>query len=209
VFVRSGDAPETKRMHKQLPPRTVIPSIRISSPEQRGNLFYTERCQGCHGPNRDGVADPKIVGVDRFKTIVTKGQGQMPAFTDLTPENLDALAAFISNPAAGAVPGRGGRGAQGSLSGGGGQGDRMPYPAGVPRYFGAYGGRIIGPNNLPATAPPWTTLTAYDLNEGTIKWQAPLGTVPYLAAKGIRNTGGIKLGLTANHNGPVATAGGL
>jgi quinoprotein glucose dehydrogenase len=138
----------------------------------------------------------------------------MPAFPDLTSEELDALAAFISNPEDGVLPaGRGGRGYSGELSGGGhgsSRGDRVPYPEGLPRYFGAYGGRIVGASDsLPATAPPWTTLTAYDLNEGTIKWQIPLGTVPLLAAKGIKNTGTVKVGLTANHVGPVVTAGGL
>ena len=50
----------------------------------------------------------------------------------------------------------------------------------------------------------WTTLTAYDLNEGAIKWSIPLGEVPELAARGIGNTG--------THYpkvGPVITAGGL
>src|SRR5579862_7928365 len=53
--------------------------------------------------------------------------------------------------------------------------------------------------------PPWTQLTAYDLNQGTIKWQIPVGTVPALAAKGITNTGAYR----ASKNGPVVTAGGL
>src|SRR6185369_508214 len=43
-----------------------------------------------------------------------------------------------------------------------------------------------------------------DLNLGTIKWKIPLGEVPSLAAKGIKNTG-------AHYPkvGPVVTAGGL
>jgi quinoprotein glucose dehydrogenase len=53
--------------------------------------------------------------------------------------------------------------------------------------------------------PPWTQLTAYDLNQGTIRWQIPMGTVPALAAKGIANTGAYR----ASKNGPVVTAGGL
>ena len=47
-------------------------------------------------------------------------------------------------------------------------------------------------------------MTAYDLNEGTIKWKIPLGEVPELAAKGIKNTGTHYPKL-----GPVVTAGGL
>ncbi|MEP6717157.1 MAG: c-type cytochrome [Terriglobia bacterium] len=166
------------------------------TPEQEGNSLYMQRCQTRHGPDRNGVANPKEIGTERFKTIIAKGQGgQMPAFTDLTPPRLGALAAYISNPAAGALPpgrgGGGGRGNAGALSGGGGTTDRMSWPEGLPRYFGGYGGRIVGTaDSLPAMAPPWTTLTAYDLNEGTIKWQIPLGTVPFLAARGIRNTGG-------------------
>jgi quinoprotein glucose dehydrogenase len=72
-----------------------------------------------------------------------------------------------------------------------------------PRYVSGFG-FLVGSDGLSAIAPPWTTLTAYDLNEGAIKWSIPLGEVPVLAAKGIGNTG--------THYpkvGPVITAGGL
>ena len=52
--------------------------------------------------------------------------------------------------------------------------------------------------------PPWSSLTAYDLNKGTIKWKIPLGEVPELAAQGIRGTG-----FPFPKTGPVVTAGGL
>ena len=71
------------------------------------------------------------------------------------------------------------------------------------RYVSGFG-FLIASDGLSAIAPPWTSLTAYDLNEGTIKWSIPLGEVPELAAKGIKNTG--------THYpkvGPVITAGGL
>ena len=55
-------------------------------------------------------------------------------------------------------------------------------------------------------SPPWAQIVAYDLNEGTIKWHAPLGTVPALAAKGIKDTGNAR---THHRNGPAVTAGGL
>ena len=63
---------------------------------------------------------------------------------------------------------------------------------------------MIASNGLSPIAPPWTSLTAYDLNEGTIKWKIPLGDVPELALKGVKDTG--------SHYpkvGPVVTAGGL
>jgi quinoprotein glucose dehydrogenase len=72
-----------------------------------------------------------------------------------------------------------------------------------------YGGLLLGSNNLPVSSPPWNTLTAYDLNEGTIKWQVPLGTIPFLAAKRIKDTGAAKFNLASNHNGPAVTGGGL
>lgn len=71
------------------------------------------------------------------------------------------------------------------------------------RYLSTFG-FMIASDGLSAIAPPWTSLTAYDLNEGTIQWKIPLGEVPELAAKGIKNTG--------THYpkvGPVITAGGL
>jgi glucose dehydrogenase len=65
-------------------------------------------------------------------------------------------------------------------------------------------GFINGKNGLSAIAPPWTTLTAYDLNTGRIKWKEPVGEVPELAAKGIHDTGA-----QMPKTGPVVTAGGL
>ena len=63
---------------------------------------------------------------------------------------------------------------------------------------------MIASNGLSPIAPPWTSLTAYNLNQGTIKWKIPLGVVPELAAKGIDNTGA-----HFPKVGPVVTAGGL
>ena len=65
-------------------------------------------------------------------------------------------------------------------------------------------GFMFTSTGLPPITPPWSTLTAYDLNEGTIKWKIPLGDVPDLASKGFNNTGSVFPKV-----GPVVTAGGL
>ena len=65
-------------------------------------------------------------------------------------------------------------------------------------------GFMFANSGLSVIAPPWTTLTAYDLNSGEIRWQIPLGEVPELAARGITNTGSHFPKVN-----PVVTAGGL
>ena len=55
------------------------------------------------------------------------------------------------------------------------------------------------------TKPPYTTITAYDLNTGEIIWQVPNGDhPPTIAAGGPANTGGL-----GARNGMVVTKGGL
>ncbi len=58
--------------------------------------------------------------------------------------------------------------------------------------------------------PPYTTLTAYDLNKGTIKWQVPVGDDPRAAAEGHHNTGaiGLRAGMVVTSTGLVFLAGG-
>ena len=65
---------------------------------------------------------------------------------------------------------------------------------------------------LPMTKPPYATLTAIDLNHGTIAWQVPLGE----GSQTIRNhpllkgvTLPARLGSTTGKGGPLVTASGL
>jgi len=57
---------------------------------------------------------------------------------------------------------------------------------------------------LSAMGPPWSMLTAYDLNTGTIRWQVPNGGVLELEKQGHAGTGA-----RDPRGGPVVTAGGL
>ena len=59
------------------------------------------------------------------------------------------------------------------------------------------------PDGYPPIAPPWGTLSAIDLNGGTMRWQKPLGEYPELVAMGLKDTG------SDNYGGPLVTAGGL
>lgn len=77
------------------------------------------------------------------------------------------------------------------------------YPAGVEapsvRYYTDYGMQ----NTL--VSPPYSTLTAYDLNTGTIKWQIPAGgDEPRAVAQGATDTG-----YPSARTGIITTATGL
>jgi quinoprotein glucose dehydrogenase len=197
VYLRTSDSPELKLKLSQRVPLRVPHG---ATTEIQGHAIFSQLCQGCHGPNRTGVMLPKDIGIDKFKKIVTEGEGEMPGFSDLQPEYLDALAAYISNPAAG--------GPALAATPGGGM-ERLPPPPGITRYFGTYENRILSSDGLPAISPPWTSLVAINLNDGELKWRVPIGVVPGLAAKGIKDTGTAKVALAANRTAPIVTAGGL
>ncbi len=63
---------------------------------------------------------------------------------------------------------------------------------------------LLSPFGAPCTAPPWGTLVAVDMNEGTIKWEVPLGTLDKLAPIPLA----LKYG-TPIMGGPIVTASGL
>jgi len=72
-----------------------------------------------------------------------------------------------------------------------------------PRYDAPYDFMVMT-NGLTSIGPPWSRITAYDLNTGTIKWQVPDGGVTELTDLGHSGTGAL-----APRGGIVATASGL
>lgn len=79
----------------------------------------------------------------------------------------------------------------------------IPYPEGsgapADRYFIPPGWGMASPYII---SPPWSTITAYDLNKGTIKWQVPIGTDLEVAKEGGKNTGMLR----AQRQGMVVTS---
>ena len=82
--------------------------------------------------------------------------------------------------------------------------ERMPnaqpntYPYTSPVNF------LLQSNGMVAMKPPFSFLTAYDMNTGNILWRIPNGTISTLEAQGVED-----VGAQASRGGPVATASGL
>ncbi len=196
LYVVSKDLPAMLKLELNEAEATAA----TATPEQHGRAVFSANCQLCHGAEMKGQppAVPALVGVtsrltgERIRGIVTQGNGPMPAFSKLSDAELDSLLAYLAHPERAPVE------TEKKVAAG-----TAPTTVANARYKSGFG-FMFTDSGLPVISPPWTTLTAYDLNTGTIRWQTPLGEVPELAEQGIKNTG--------SHFpkvGPVVTAGGL
>jgi len=192
LYVRAYDEPTIHHMTETQPPQQR--SSAANPQEQFGYELYMRNCVGCHGPNRERITYPQYLSIGDLVKLLRNGKGEMPAFSEgsLTPAHVDALAAYLRNPDA-------------ATAGSTRASDVPPPPAGQTRFYGPFGNVFRANNGLPVFSPPWSSLVAYDLNTGNIKWKRPIGTTPGLAAKGVTNTGSAAF----IRNGPVVTAGGL
>ena len=197
LFVVSKDLPSMLRL--ELNPTEQVAAG--NSPEEKGSAVYQTNCRLCHGADLAGQPPAlpslsmwgRVSTADQIRATVVHGRGPMPAFAGLSDASLDSLVAYLLHPERASEPFDRGTAPRAETT----------LPPEKLRYRSSFGFMFTN-SGLPAIAPPWTTLTAYDLNQGTIQWQLPLGEVPELAAKGITNTG--------SHFpkvGPVVTAGGL
>jgi quinoprotein glucose dehydrogenase len=194
---------------------------------------YAARCAVCHGVNgvRSGSGPPplaaigKRVAFESFRRTVHSGKGEMPGFPDLDDRAAKRLFEYLSSlePAdspegaqAGKPAARGPVVASGGAPGGleARQEDPNPYtPLGGPpyppgtaaprvRYYTNWG---LYPDQPYIIGPPWSSVVAYDLNAGTIKWKVPLGQDAEAAAQGAHDTGAFM----AEHHGMIVTSAGL
>jgi quinoprotein glucose dehydrogenase len=203
------------------------------SPEKvaRGQGLYKESCAMCHGEDRGGTpAAPSLltigsqIGFPQLKRTIVYGNGRMPPIGHISDEQISDILAFFGG---GARPRfRGGDPAAAPslppgpvVASGGAPREPVPqpvtqstgpvgmqdYPEGVgapaQRYFTDYG---LGYPYL--LAPPWSTIVAYDLNRGVIKWRKPLGQDRDVAKEGGKDTG-VPRG--SQRQGMIVTSTGL
>jgi quinoprotein glucose dehydrogenase len=158
-------------------------------------LGYLSLCAGCHGADMrgDGVSVPALLDLsDRLSpleayNIVAKGRGRMPAFPQIPWYAKAAIVAYVYTAD--------GKEELDIQEGGSPQADMA--------YLNAGFQKLTDPEGLPASKPPWGTLTAIDLEHADILWRIPLGDYPELLAQGESGYG------SENYGGPIVTAGDL
>ena len=165
--------------------------------------LYKQNCQGCHGADRNGLpalgssllglgfrVDPSV-----FKQIINNGKGRMPALPHLDDATITDLYSFLTQRRReGDFMGPGSnkpevKVAPGPVVDSGG----VDLPAFAPKKDVGYPADYTGPKAIYMEAhnwgedaanilsPAWSSVVAYDLNKGTIKWKVPFGnddTIP-------------------------------
>jgi quinoprotein glucose dehydrogenase len=182
------------------------------SPEKvaRGQVLYKESCAMCHGEDRGGTpAGPSLltigsqIGFPQLKRTIVYGNGRMPPIGHISDQQISDILAFLGGGARPRFRGSDPATAPSLPSGpvvasGGAPREPVPpssgpvgmqdYPEGIAvptqRYFTDYG---LGYPYL--LAPPWSTIVAYDLNRGVIKWRKPLGQDRDVTRAGGKNSG--------------------
>jgi quinoprotein glucose dehydrogenase len=153
-----------------------------------GRAIYESQCAACHGQNRAGLPPTfpslldidKKLSIDQIVEVIVHGRGRMPAYASMEPSSRRTLAAYLSGT------------------------EKDDKGASGPATYNTTGYRaFVDSEGYPATAPPWGSLNAINLNTGEYAWKIPLGEYPVLTAQGVPITG------TENFGGPVVTDGGL
>jgi len=228
VYVTSQELPSVYKLTRENPIPSDAPGtesktnnlVLFTSTNQivRGKAAYGMFCAPCHGVNLAGMGNfPALTNIAQrlrlgdFKTQVLVGKGQMPGFGQLGEGTIADIYAFcggdatvseehISDQTSTNAPARPRQRAS--------QWNNRPkhYPPGVigptNNYTSGYG--LEYPDLL---TPPWSTITAYDLNQGTIKWRRPLGHDPKIPRPASGEDLGIATG--SQRKSMIVTSAGL
>lgn len=186
--------------------------------------------KGAVGPQLLDIASK--LNFEKFQQLVFSGKGEMPAFPHLDEGTMRRLYRFMSETgdarpggrpapaknqtpegpvvASGGVP----KGQElreltpamrnASRQGPNSYGVHYPEDAKVPatRYFIPPGWGLGYPYLI---SPPWSSIIAYDMNKGTIKWKIPIGQDLQATEEGGKNTGVLR----SQRNGMIVTSTGL
>ncbi len=228
IYLLNQDFPSFYKLQLQADGNMAGMRNRFGTPDpaavERGKVLYAKHCAACHGADRAGTpAAPSLVtigsriGGPQFRRVIVYGMGRMPPIGHVADQEIGEILAFLgggarrrlNDPAPKLMP-------DGPVVASGGAprtdgGKRAEpiavdaYPAGVDaptqRYFTDYG---LGYPYL--LAPPWSTIMAYDLNRGVIKWRRPLGQDRDVAKQGGRDTG---LPRGSQRQGMIVTSTGI
>ncbi len=193
-FLRTGEdtGPKVTGSQGRRSPAPGTPAAAAANPH--GAELFSQNCAVCHGAQATGVPPvfPTLIGVaerlsePQIADILKDGRGRMPSFAKLSDADRASLVRYLG---AGPLPEE-----KKELEAAGEVHSRY-------RFTGYW--RFFDPEGYPASATPWGTLNAIDLNTGKYLWRIPFGEYPELVAQGMPNTG------SANYGGPIVTAGGV
>ncbi len=171
--------------------------VELENGTQSPEYAYMMLCSGCHGTDLrgDGVSVPGLHNLSERMSLwstwqlINKGRGRMPGF-----DNMPALArASVLYYVWTADENTEAKESASEYTGG--------------SLVNAGYQRLLDPENMPASQPPWGSLTAIDLNDGAdsakIAWRIPFGNYPQMLAQEQQGLG------SENYGGPIVTAGGL
>ncbi|MEM8499831.1 MAG: PQQ-binding-like beta-propeller repeat protein [Pseudomonadota bacterium] len=171
--------------------------VELENGTQSPEYAYLMLCSGCHGTDLrgDGVSVPGLRNLSERMSLwsawqlINNGRARMPGFSNMPAMSRASVLYYVwtadesTEAKESASEYRGG-----SLVNAGYQ-------------------RLLDPENLPASQPPWGSLTAIDLNNGAdsaeIAWRIPFGNYPQMLAQQHEGLG------SENYGGPIVTAGGL
>ena len=188
MYIMTQEYASIYKLEKVAPPKIDLSENEL----KKVKSLYVSTCKTCHGENMAGGAGPSLLNLgqrifwEEFKGIVTNGSGQMPGFSHIDEETLKALYRYLggnpmsfnfgrrnmeSKAPAGPVVASGGAKIKPDAKR---NAPMLEYPDGVAhpadRYTTDYGLEWMG-----LLSPPWSSVLAYDLNNGTIKWRRPVG----------------------------------
>lgn len=229
VYISYMDKPSVYKLKREEPaflraPLSAEDTVRVRD-------TYVQYCQSCHGANKAGALGPSLVSIntrlsfDNFQSVVSVGRAQMPSFLHIGEQTVIDLYKYLSDkhnrkrgggfnqqsdrssmPEGPVVASGGAPVPPQAQTQGPGHGITRDYPEGVipPKVRYVDGSTTpFGLGHSDLLSPPWSSIVAYDLNSGTVKWNRPLGNDDKLGGKDT----GVRSG--SQGKGMIVTATGL